>query len=427
MTDGLGQTTYFGYDAAGGRTSILHYDGTAAYYAFDGVGRVSSKTDAAGRSAYFGYDARGDLTAFVGVGGVAIYMSYDAAGKPDSVTDGAGGARYYAYDGAGNICTFTTPRDNVTYYRHDGLHRIDALQHVPFGTLYYDYDARGRLLMVDGERGATYFAYDAEGRLASREDALGQADYFQRDGDGRMSAVGDADGAATYFQYNGEGAVVSALTLGLEPVHYDYDPLGRMACMTDEWGSTYWDYDVLGRPIRRQDPRAMTVYFAYGADGLRSSVHQAGGHATYFGYDSVGALAWVSDAQTASLTYYDCDGAGKPMVRRNPNGTTTYFAYDGAGRLAEKVTKKDADGSVLVRFAYTRDAEGNPIAIERESALGVCCCEHDDLERLTYKDVFIAAAHQYGDPYEYDGTGICVKPVQTRCDFGVSWDDMGWH
>ncbi len=50
---------------------------------------------------------------------------------------------------------------------------------------------------------------------------------------------------------------------------------------------------------------------------------------------------------------------------------TTYFLYDGAGRLNEKVTKKDSDGSVLVKFAYTRDAEGNPIAIERESGLGV--------------------------------------------------------
>ncbi len=31
---------------------------------------------------------------------------------------------------------------------------------------------------------------------------------------------------------------------------------------------------------------------------------------------------------------------------------------------------KNSDASVLVRFAYTRDAAGNPIAIERESGLG---------------------------------------------------------
>ena len=41
------------------------------------------------------------------------------------------------------------------------------------------------------------------------------------------------------------------------------------------------------------------------------------------------------------------------------------------------MTKKDADASVLVKFAYTRYAEGNPIAIERESGLGVCYHDYD--------------------------------------------------
>ncbi len=54
---------------------------------------------------------------------------------------------------------------------------------------------------------------------------------------------------------------------------------------------------------------------------------------------------------------------------------------------------KDADSSVLVRFAYTRDAAGNPIAIERESGLGVFYYEYpstslgtgDALQRLAYE------------------------------------------
>lgn len=57
--------------------------------------------------------------------------------------------------------------------------------------------------------------------------------------------------------------------------------------------------------------------------------------------------------------------------------------------------KKGADGSVLVRFAYTRDAAGNPIAIERESGLGVFYYEHDELQRLAYEGQFVGAARQY--------------------------------
>ena len=68
-------------------------------------------------------------------------------------------------------------------------------------------------------------------------------------------------------------------------------------------------------------------------------------------------------------------------VHRHGVAATTYLAYDGAGRLSEKVTKKDSDGSVLVKFAYTRDAEGNPSAIERESGLGVYYYECDVVAR----------------------------------------------
>ena len=44
---------------------------------------------------------------------------------------------------------------------------------------------------------------------------------------------------------------------------------------------------------------------------------------------------------------------------------------------------------MLVQFAYTRDAAGNPIAIERESGLGAFYYEYDALQRLAYEGQFI--------------------------------------
>jgi hypothetical protein len=54
-------------------------------------------------------------------------------------------------------------------------------------------------------------------------------------------------------------------------------------------------------------------------------------------------------------------------------------------RLSKEVTVRDADTSVLVRFAYTRDAAGNPISIERETGLGAFYYEYDALQRLSYE------------------------------------------
>jgi len=95
----------------------------------------------------------------------------------------------------------------------------------------------------------------------------------------------------------------------------------------------------------------------------------------------------------------------RPVGQHHPNAATTYFSYDVAGGLAEKVTVKDADSSVLVRFAYTRDAAGNPVAIERESGLGTFYYEYDALQRLAYEGQFVGAARQYENYYEYDPAG----------------------
>lgn len=64
------------------------------------------------------------------------------------------------------------------------------------------------------------------------------------------------------------------------------------------------------------------------------------------------------------------------------------------------------DAPVLVRFAYTRDAAGNPIAIERESGLGVFYYEYDALQRLAYEGQSVGAARQWENYYECDTAGI---------------------
>jgi hypothetical protein len=77
-------------------------------------------------------------------------------------------------------------------------------------------------------------------------------------------------------------------------------------------------------------------------------------------------MDWLLDGKTGLFTYYEYHPAGRVRLQHHPNlpaggvegATATYFTYDAAGRLSEKVTVKDSDSSVLVRFAYTRDAAG---------------------------------------------------------------------
>jgi RHS repeat-associated protein len=183
--------------------------------------------------------------------------------------------------------------------------------------------------------------------------------------------------------------------------------------MQGEWGATYWSYDPLGRPTRRHDPRGTVVTYAYGAGGHRTELTVEGQGSVYYQYGPTGDMDRLLDGKTGLFAYYEYDPAGRVRLQHHPNlpagsvegATATYFLYDAAGRLSEKVTKKDSDASVLVRFAYTRDSAGNPIAIEREAALGAFYYEYDALQRLAYEGQFISAARQYENYYEYDAAG----------------------
>ena len=75
------------------------------------------------------------------------------------------------------------------------------------------------------------------------------------------------------------------------------------------------------------------------------------------------------------------------------------------------MTKKDSDGSVLVRFAHTRDAEDNPVAIERESGLGVFCYEYDAASNRTllrHCETGAVKLTQAGMPYVVDDFRVAV-------------------
>ena len=323
-----------------------------------------------------------------------------------AVTDALGASSYYQFDPAGNQNASLDALGNVTYYYHDALNRQFAVRAAAGGLVYYAYDAVGSRTALRDQRGySTYFAYDAVGRNASENDPLGNATYYQYDAAGNLTARTDGKGQTSYFEYDDVGRQIAAEYPGVEPIYFQYDLAGNRTIMQDEWGATYWSYDAMGRPTLRHDPRGTITYYAYGEGGNRTQLGVYGQGTVYYGYDGAGRMEYVLDGKTGAATYYDYDPAGKVTVQRHPNATTTYFGYDIAARFSEKVAKKNADASVLARFAYTWDAAGNPTKIERESGLGSFYYQYDQLQQLTYEGQFVDAARQYENYYEYDPAG----------------------
>ena len=84
-----------------------------------------------------------------------------------------------------------------------------------------------------------------------------------------------------------------AIYAAVEPVYFSYDLAGNRTLMQDEWGATYWDYDPLGRPTRRHDPRGTVVTYAYGAGGHRTELAVEGQGTAYYTYNEVGSMTNV--------------------------------------------------------------------------------------------------------------------------------------
>ncbi len=85
----------------------------------------------------------------------------------------------------------------------------------------------------------------------------------------------------------------------------------RRTRMRDEWGVTYWSYDVLGRPTRRHDPRGTVVAYAYGQGGRRTELTVEGQGTVYYQYDELGRMSSVLDGKTGLATTYEYDPAGR--------------------------------------------------------------------------------------------------------------------
>ena len=79
-TTGIGDSTYYDYDAAGRRSLRIDPDLRASYYDYDAAGRMTGRLEPDSGPAYFSYDAAGNRI-MMQDGSGASYFSYDALNR----------------------------------------------------------------------------------------------------------------------------------------------------------------------------------------------------------------------------------------------------------------------------------------------------------------------------------------------------------
>ena len=375
INDALGNATRYESDLEGNLTSITSADGSVERMSYDAAGRMASLTRQSGSQSRYDYDALGNLMdkaysegadeaaayAYDGEGrvatrtdkcGTATY-AYDGAGRLASETDGFGRRLEYSYDDAGNLRSIAYPEGETVEYAYTDSGQIESVT-TPEGAYAYEYDERGDCVGVTRPGGATTrIQTDAEGRVTrlANVDASGRtvSEFsYAYDASGRIAAedstVAGDDGrqhaSHLEFAYTPAGKLASC---GGErdgkafSERYAYDAKGNKVSMErtgDGAESVTYAYDAADRLLREESSTRGTVEYAYDADG--QLVGKSGdGHDYTYGYGVEGRLRAVRDGGLLlmSAAY---DGDGKLVAEETLyHASRDLAAVPGAGLLVD--------------------------------------------------------------------------------------------
>ncbi len=315
------------YDASGFQLSATDESGLTTEYSRHPDGTLASVTNPAGETTQFEYDIFGNQARITRPLGGTQTLTRDARNRLVSVVDALGQETRYTYDANDNKLSHELPGPGGGHtrvsYAYDSLNRqISHTQH-----------------KADGNLTGT-FAYDAEGNLTQRTDARGQVFGYSYDALGRLveqtfPGGSDLNRITTSYDANGNVDTITEHTPGGQRVtSHSYDAHDRLVSQTQ---------------------RGHTVSYSYDANGNRTAVNSQGGSSTYR-YDTRNRLTQVSSNGALSDYRYRANGWLESLT--HGNGTRADYSHDNAGRVTQ-VSHSLGDGSLLSRFVYQYDANGN--------------------------------------------------------------------
>jgi RHS repeat-associated protein len=349
----------------------------------------------------YGYDAFGNRWIDIDPNGHETDRNFDTLDRPFQVLgpffSGTSGARAivsFGYDGQDNVASVLDARSLSTNYTIDGLGNTSQL--------------------ASPDSGATTSTFDQEGNVLTSQDSRGNVTTYVYDSLGRMSSATYASGTATVFQYDG----------GASPLPYSQ---GRLTLITDESGSTAYQYDFRGSVIKKTQTtngKTLKVVYGWGNSGastgaLTSITYPSGSRVNYL-YDALGRVNAVT------LNPVNANGSGvNTGVTINVLSAVT---YNGAGVVTGWTW---SDGVAYKRSfdAFGRLATyplGNPAGTGISAGLMRTLGYDNATQILSYTHTGAAGAQvQFDQHFTYDPLGRLITDVLSSTSYGYGYDASG--
>jgi RHS repeat-associated protein len=339
--------------------------GRSARYAYDASGHISSLTYSDGRVVAFEHDESGNVTSITPPGRHTYRFRYTAVDLQDQ-SDEDGSVTQYLYDRDRNLQSIALSDGSKIGFEYGTDGRLVAVS-APSVRYVYSYTSSAQVAGVTHPDGALSYTWD--GPLLNKTTwagAISGTVSVTHDGDFNVSSEAVNESSRVSFSYDSDGllAAAGALTIVRKPqnelimsttlgvvsdsfVHGVHGEVSSYAAIAA--GSPILSFDY-GHDVAGRVTRVGTRLYAYDAAGRLQKVTENGLTVAEYEYDLNGNRlrhAWVGGENAATyndqdqlLTYgdtsYTYDGRGCLRSKTLAGDVTTY-EYDVFGNLRKSV------------------------------------------------------------------------------------------
>ena len=325
VTDPLGVVTRFEYDwRATGIVpkATITPNGLTHTTECDNAGRPIASTDPAGRRSSVTRDVRGLVTEVIDPVGNVTTIEYSPEGWVTRVVNPDGSERSATYDGEGNLTQTVNEAGAKTTTRYTVFDKVSSVTLPNGGITRYTYNTQMEPITVTNADGHTWqLHYDLDGSIIKEIDYNGLITQSHTTPDGsRLDTITGAGTITTLF--DSYGRMTETRDDQENATAYQWDALGRIHQVTNQWCTTDYSYDEYGRSLTETTTlysgESHTMAFTYGRlGGVEAITHTLPDGKTVSEtpmFDDEGVLRnstyTLGDVEVASLSF-GVDDAGR--------------------------------------------------------------------------------------------------------------------
>lgn len=415
---GITRITQLIYDAAGQVIqSSSSPDGITLTMNYDANGRLIRVTDALGQTIEYSYDAAGNRTqtdskAFDGALVSTLQQSYDAMDRLASLQQPhltGQSIQQFEYDGADNPIGLIDANNNISTQQYDPGNRLTQQVDALLGSTHYQYNSNGQLTQVIAPNGSqTDYQVDSLGRITQEASADRGTLAYSYDLNNNLTSLSDARGISRSYSYDALNRLTHiSFPDSAENITLTYDNctngIGRLCHITDQSGTTALSYDGYGNIISKIDSRGGIDYtqtYQHNGSHQLTQMTLPSGRQVDYSRDSlqrISAIEATLDGSTQSIiNNVQYTATGQVSQRIYGNGLTETRQYD----LQSRLIQTDLTGLNQTLMSY--DANGNLLSRQHDQTDNHYL--YDELNRL-YRDT----QGSINNLIDYDANGNRVQ------------------